>query len=172
MHTGTFRPRDRERVLFVKINGIRVAVLSYATGYNQLSERNLTQAGIDTYLNLFSKDACLRDVAHAREKSAEFVLCYIHRGKDYDLEPCPRQLDILPALQETGVDYIVGSHTHCLQAHHVAVSQDGKQIPMMWSMGNFVTNERQELCKHTGILQLLLERKNHRAGILYSLLCL
>jgi len=28
MHTGTFLPEDEERVLFVKINGIRVAILS------------------------------------------------------------------------------------------------------------------------------------------------
>ncbi len=63
------------------------------------------------------------------------------------------------------MDYIIGSHTHCLQRHDTAVASDGREIPMMFSMGNFVTNEQRELCKHTGVLQLLLERKNGRIAI-------
>lgn len=36
---------------------------------------------------------------------------------------------------------------------------------MMYSMGNFVTNERQELCKHTGILQLMLRRESGKITV-------
>ncbi len=165
MHTGLFRPEDRQRVLLVKINGIRVAVLAYASAYNKLHELHLTQAGVDTYLNLFAPEICKRDVEYARSRGAEFVLCYIHWGIDYDLEPGKQQLRILEQLKNCGMDYIVGSHTHCLQAHHVAVAEDGKRIPMIFSMGNFVTNESQELCKHTGILQLMLSRQGGEIAV-------
>ena len=36
---------------------------------------------------------------------------------------------------------------------------------MMFSMGNFVTNEPKELCKHTGILQLLLKREGNGISV-------
>ena len=59
----------------------------------------------------------------------------------------------------------MGSHTHCLQAHNTFSDDSGRLIPMMWSMGNFVTNERKELCKHTGILQLILRREGNRITV-------
>ncbi len=159
-HTGTFRPSDSERVLFVKIRGIRVAILSYAWRFNSLGEANLTEEGFGLVLNRFSKEKIDRDTAHARKMGAQFILCYIHWGKDYDLEPNDVQRDILEQMQEADVDYIVGSHTHCLQKAHIATSKSGKKIPMMFSMGNFVTNEPKELCKHTAILQLSLTEEN------------
>lgn len=165
MHTGTYRSEDEERVLFVKINGIKVAILSYGNRYNDLDDWHLTQAGRDVYLNWFTKEKCTREVAYAREKGAEFVLCYVHWGKDYDLVPNEQQIRVLSEMKDTGVDYIVGSHTHCLQSHNVAVAEDGKEIPMMYSMGNFVTNERKELCKHTGILQLILNREGDKVSV-------
>ncbi len=158
MHTGSFRPTDGERVLFVKINGIRVAVVSYSNYYNKLDQWHLTQEGHDLLLNRYHKDKALWDIRHAREMGAEFILCYIHWGDDYDEVPNAEQYEYLNELKDMDVDYIVGSHTHCLQSHSVVTGQNGKKIPLMFSMGNFVTNERKELCKHTGILQLVLER--------------
>lgn len=165
MRTGSFLPTDRQRVLLVKVRGFKLAVLSYGNRYNGLDEINFTPKGIDTCLNWFSKERCMSDVAYAREHGAEFILCYQHWGKDYVLTPNEQQLRILSELKDCGVDYIVGSHTHCLQAHDVAVSETGKTIPMMWSMGNFVTNERKELCRHTGILQLTLRREKGRIRV-------
>lgn len=165
MHTGSFFPEEKERVLFVKINGIRVAILSYATYYNRLDGWHYTQEAKDLWLNRFSKEKVDREVAYARQKGAEFVMCYVHWGDDYDDVPNQEQYDILADLKESGVDYIVGSHTHCLQWHNVAVTEDGREIPMMYSMGNFVTNEMRELCKHTGILQLILRRENGKISI-------
>lgn len=165
MHTGTFFPEETERVLFVRINGLRVAILSYASYYNRLDGWHYTQQGRDLWLNYFSKEKAERDVTYAREKGAEFVLCYVHWGDDYDDVPNQEQYNILADLKESGVDYIVGSHTHCLQWHNVAVSEDGRQIPMMYSMGNFITSEVRELCKHTGILQLMLRRKKGKIQV-------
>jgi len=165
MRTGSFLPEDTDRVLLVKINGIRVAVLSYGSYYNKLDGWHWTQEGMDIWLNRYSKEKAERDIAYAREKGAEFVLCYIHWGDDYDMVPNDEQYQILSEMQEMDFDYIVGSHTHCLQSHHVAVSKTGRQIPMMYSMGNFVTNERLELCKHTGVLQLMLCRENGKINV-------
>ncbi len=165
MRTGSFLPTDRRRVLLVKVCGIRIAVLSYGNRYNSLDERHFTQDGIHTCLNWFTPEKCRADVAYAREHGAEFVLCYQHWGRDYDEEPNEQQHRILSELQECGVDYIVGSHTHCLQSHHEFTTRHGRRIPMMWSMGNFVTNERKELCKHTGILQLILRREANRITV-------
>ena len=157
MQTGTMV--GEERAILVKINGIKVAILSWSTKYNKL-DANLTEEGIREYLNPYIHEVACADVQWARDHGAEFVVGYIHWGKDYDMVPNEQQLEYLPQIGECGVDYIVGSHTHCLQNYDHYTRKDGKVIPMIWSMGNFVTNERKELCKHTGVLQLILNKEN------------
>lgn len=157
MHTGSML--DKERALLVKINGIRVGILSYATRYNGL-DAYLTEEGIKKYLNPFDEQTAREDVQWARNRGAEFIIAYIHWGIDYDEEPNEEQMTLLPQLGESGVDYIVGSHTHCLQRFDRYTRKDGKVIPLTFSMGNFVTNEKKELCKHTGVLQLTLTKSD------------
>lgn len=155
LHTGILL--GQERAMLVKVNGIRVGILSYATKYNGL-DANFTEKGIQEYLNFFDAQTAREDVSWARERGAEFVVAYIHWGIDYEEEPNAKQMQCLEQLGESGVDYIVGSHTHCLQRFDRYTRKDGKVIPLTFSMGNFVTNEKNELCKHTGILQLTLTR--------------
>ena len=157
LRTGAFLPGD-DRVLLVKVNGIKIAILSYGSRYNDLDDYYWTKEGIDNVINYFSAEKAQADVKRAREMGAEFVMAYIHWGIDYELEPNEKQMAILPELAESGVDYIVGSHTHCLQHFDKYTTSSGKVVPFTFSMGNFVTNEVKELCKHTGILQLVLER--------------
>jgi len=158
MHTGVFRSKETERVLFVRVNGIRLAVLSYATYFNK-HDRWLTENGKNTLLNSYSKERAQADIAYARQCGAEFILVYIHWGKEYTHEPNDIQRRYAQELACAGADYIVGSHTHCLQPHGVVAAADGRRIPLVYSMGNFITNEKKEISRHTGILQLLLCRE-------------
>jgi poly-gamma-glutamate capsule biosynthesis protein CapA/YwtB (metallophosphatase superfamily) len=34
----------------------------------------------------------------------------------------------------------VGSHSHCLQINDIVTACDGRTVPVIYSMGNFVTN--------------------------------
>ena len=157
MHTGTFRSPREERFLLICVNGIRMAVLSYATYFNRL-EGNFTEKGRQEMLNLYSREKAAADIAQARNKGAEFILVYIHWGKEYTHEPNEEQRQLAEELAESGADYIVGSHTHCLQRRDTVTARDGRTIPVVYSMGNFITGERKEISKHTGILQLTLQK--------------
>lgn len=164
MHTGTFNDARQERVLFVDVNGIRLAVISYATYFNK-NEPCFTQLGRTTLLNKYSKEKAKSDIAHARKKGAEFVLVYIHWGKEYTHTVSDAQRAMAKELADCGANYIVGSHTHCLQAREFVTSADGKTIPVVYSMGNFLTNESKEICKHSGILQLKLKKAGSEIAV-------
>ena len=157
MHTGTFHPDGDPRFLLVKINGIKVAVLSYATYFNKL-ETNFTQLGRDLLLNAFDAEKAAADVAAARACGAEFVMSYIHWGVEYTHESSETQRKYAQQLADAGVDYIVGSHSHCLQPRSTVQTKDGRTVPVIYSMGNFVTNEAKTICRYTGILQLILDK--------------
>lgn len=157
MHTGTFHPDGDPRFLLVKVNGIKVAVLSYATYFNKL-ETNFTQLGRDLLLNAFDAEKAAADVAAARACGAEFVMSYIHWGVEYTHESSETQRKYAQQLADAGVDYIVGSHSHCLQPRSTVQTKDGRTVPVIYSMGNFVTNESKPICRYTGILQLILDK--------------
>ncbi|MBQ1675039.1 MAG: CapA family protein [Oscillospiraceae bacterium] len=164
MHTGTFRPDEKERAIYVKINGIRVAILSYATYFNKL-ETNFTELGRKTLLNTFSADKAQADIKAARDKGAEFVLTYIHWGKEYTHETTEWQQRWAKQLADAGADYIVGSHSHCLQPRGTVTAADGREVPVVYSLGNFVTNESKLICKRTGILQLVLAKEDGKVRL-------
>ena len=157
MHTGTFRPEGKERVLLVNVNGIKLAILSYATYFNKLDAK-FTELGRNLLLNAFDFEKAKKDVAVAKACGAEFVLSYIHWGKEYTHDVSDNQKSNAQQLADAGVDYIVGSHSHCLQPRRVVTAADGRNVPVVYSMGNFVTNEIKSISKHTGILQLVLEK--------------
>ena len=159
MHTGTFASPDAERAVFAEVNGIRLAVLSYATYFNK-NDGCFTPFGRKTLLNRYSADKASNDIDYARKKGAEFVLVYMHWGKEYTHEPNGSQRRMAKELADCGADYIVGSHTHCLQAREFVESADGRTVPVVFSMGNFLTSETKEISRHTGILQLTLRKSD------------
>lgn len=157
MHTGTFHPYGDPRYILVNVNGIKLAVLSYATYFNQL-ETNFTALGRRKLLNAFDEDKARADVADARAAGAEVVISYIHWGREYTHEVSDQQRQYARQLADAGVDYIIGSHPHSLQPRDTVKAADGRVVPVVYSLGNFVTNEKKNICKHTGILQLALQK--------------
>ncbi len=158
MHTGTFHPQNDERLLLIRVNGIRLAILSYATYYNKM-DANFTETGRNRLLNMYSPEKAAADMELARNNGAEFILVYIHWGKEYTHEPNDSQRQYAAELAEAGADYIVGSHSHCLQGRETVTTADGRTVPVLYSMGNFITNEKKEISKHTGILQIVLQKQ-------------
>lgn len=158
MRTGTFLPGEETRAILVEVNGIKLAVLSYASHFNRL-DAFFTEEG-RKLLNPWNAETARKDVAWAKAHGAEYVISYIHWGKSYVHHPNEEQLGQAQALADAGVDYIVGSHSHCLQITDTITANDGRKVPVIFSMGNFVTNESQDLCRHCGVLQLYLEKKD------------
>lgn len=157
IHTGTFRGEQAPRFAVVDVDGIRVGVLSYATYYNHKDE-HLTEEGCRALLNRYSEQAAVRDAAAARAAGAEYVIVCIHWGKEYTNEPTDTQYRIAQELADAGADYVVGSHPHALQPYDVVTAADGRAVPVVYSMGNFISHQYRVVCKDTLILRLVLRR--------------
>lgn len=164
MHTGTFMPDCTERAIYVKINGIKLAILSYATYFNKL-DSNFTPLGKKVFLNEFSAEKAVNDVAEARKNGAEFIISYIHWGKEYTHELIDSQKTQAQQLADAGADYIIGSHSHSLQPYSTVTAKNGKAVPVLYSLGNFLSSETHNISKFTGILQIILEKKNDEVAV-------
>ena len=68
---------------------------------------------------------------------------FLHWGNEYDTVPSKSQFDLSEFLFEEGADLIIGSHPHVLQKMvWTKNSQGGKGRVAVYSLGNFVSNQR------------------------------
>ena len=87
-------------------------------------------------------DKSIRD---ARTDGADLVICYFHWGEEYQRTPNEYQQYIAREAAKFGADMIFASHPHVLQGMEILAGKtEGKQVPVFYSMGNFLSNQRAE----------------------------
>jgi len=168
MHTGTYFDADdkaRNEILHIEVNGIRIAFLSFASGLNK-NHHNLKAGSEENFVSRFNKDHYQKLVKQAREEGAELIFCYMHAGTEHQHKLNNLQLNRAQELADMGVDLVIGSHPHVVQKFAYVKSNDGRMVPIAYSLGNFVSSMKKiPAHKDTVILDVRLERKMGKATI-------
>ena len=63
-------------------------------------------------------------------------------------------------MAEAGVDFIIGSHPHALQTSDILTTSDNRRVPVVYSLGNFVSHQYKTVTKDNFILTLNLKKCN------------
>lgn len=166
-HTGLFKGDESEKISIVDVNGIKIGFIAYvsgATGYNQ-KDKSFSQEQIDTHLNYFDIDKCKKDVENLKKRGCDYIICYMHWGvKNCDITKTQREE--AKQVAESGVDYIVGNHSHIIQEYDIIKTKDGKNVPCFYSLGNFASSMNQiEGNRDSVILKLKLEKKGNECKL-------
>ena len=147
LHTGSARsPEERDRILIVEENDIKVAILAYTYGTNGM-EGSVNKDKL-TYMVNYLRDTSRieEDVRRAREEGAEFIVFCAHWGDEYVRTPNDGQKNMAQKLFDMGVDVIFGSHPHVIQPmeRKTITTPEGeeKETFVIYSLGNIVSNQR------------------------------
>ncbi len=157
MRTGMFAGEEEDRYLIVDVNGIKIGFVAYATYFNT-KEDNFTAEGQEVLLNKFDIDKARSDIKAAKKAGAEFIIAFMHWGKENTHETTSKQQRYARYAARAGADYIVGSHPHALQPYDIIQLSNGREIPVIYSMGNFLSCMQQDINNDTLILQLDLKK--------------
>lgn len=84
-----------------------------------------------------------QSIQDARADGAELVICYFHWGEEYQRSPNEYQQHIARQAAGFGADIIFASHPHVLQGIEL-LDNNGKKVPVFYSMGNLISNQRLE----------------------------
>jgi len=161
-HTGTWTDtvaRDTLTPLMLKAKGISVAMLNYTYGTNGIV---VPPPRIVSYIDTLR---IISDILTSREKGADLVVVFIHWGNEYDSLPSPLQVQTAKAIFNGGADIIIGSHPHVLQPMHATADSSGLSDPVVWSMGNFVSNQRKRRSDGGAMVRIELEKEGDRTLI-------
>jgi len=160
VETAGFRLDGEKRYTITEVKGIKIGILNYSYETPQNGGRRTLQAGIlgDEALKLINHfgyediDGDLAGIKSemdaCRADGAQVIVCYMHWGEEYQRSGNIHQRKIAKYLAENGADIIFGSHPHVLQEieWYETAQADGsvKRVPVYYSLGNFISNQRQE----------------------------
>ncbi|EOU1839968.1 CapA family protein [Clostridium perfringens] len=133
-----------------KVKGIEIGFTSY-TYESKEGELNGHKIPEDINLNTFSYNKLDKEleemkalVEEMKNEGAEFIVFGMHWGVEYKTEPSKYQVKIAEALNEYGVDLILGSNPHVVQPIEEIEGEDGNKTLVAYSLGNFISNQRLE----------------------------
>jgi poly-gamma-glutamate synthesis protein (capsule biosynthesis protein) len=153
-HTGTFRnkkERDATYPFIMEKNGIKIAVLNYTYGTNGLTVPE------PIIINYIDSAVIKKDIAKAKTQ-ADYIICTMHWGSEYKSLPNSYQKNYENYCYELGADMVIGGHPHVIQPMEKKMV-NGKQKLTAWSLGNFVSNQRDRY-KNGGLLATAIIEQN------------
>lgn len=159
-YMGIKKDSKDESFIIKEVKGIKVGIANYtfenssSKKYKAINsvkvDKNIENL-IDTFNNNFLEDSLeqmKQRVKLMKDKGAELIVFYIHWGEEYKREPDKYQKELAQKLSDIGVDIILGSHPHVIQPMEFIKSQSGgKETLVVYSMGNFISNQRYEILK-------------------------
>lgn len=156
--TGTFTDSldsvGRHPLRFVR-DSISFALFSYTYGTNGIP----VPAGC--IVNRIDTAAIRHDLATATDADCRII--FIHWGSEYARTPDTSQRALAAFMHSHGADIVIGSHPHVVQP---ADTTDGITV---FSLGNFVSNQRKRYCN--GGITARIDVTKDNSGMHYTLEC-
>lgn len=152
--TGMYRNEDDYNGITIgEYKGIKIAFLNYTYGLNG---EHPGKDG-DYRVKLLQGTLISKEIAKAK-KEADFVIVLPHWGTEYETTPSNEQKDFAKAMAEWGADCIIGTHPHVLQSFELIKTDDGREVPCYYSLGNFVSNMYDFVTQIEGMADIIIEK--------------
>ncbi len=152
---------EEPRYLVKNLNGINVAMMAYTYSCN-MNEMALTEDQRYRHLALIDEERIEKEIKEM-ESVADITVVAMHWGTEYTQKPTDAQKKLAHAMIGWGADVILGSHPHVVQPSEM-VEYEGESKYIIYSMGNFVSNQRRgasgypkthkELCEDSMLVSL------------------
>lgn len=138
-------------------NGLTVAWLACTFDLNGMPDRH------NQVLQCYRDKAVVLDEirALAVDPTVDAVIVTPHWGEENSHAPLMREKALARELVDAGATAILGAHPHVLQPWEKVVTRDGREALIVYSLGNFVSNQPGD-AQRTGVIALLeLTKPDH-----------
>jgi poly-gamma-glutamate synthesis protein (capsule biosynthesis protein) len=142
IHTGTFvdtLTRDKNYPLIQEVKGVKIALLNCTYGTNGLVVQH------PNVVNMIDTAEIRKDLKTAKDRGAQFIVMNIHWGSEYQRKQNSEQDKIAQWLADAGADAIIGMHPHVVEPMEILHPKNNpnKNVPVAYSLGNFISNQRE-----------------------------
>lgn len=152
---GTVEDVGEKNYIIKDINNIKLGITSFSYGEIKNNTKYLNGIKISDKskdkMNIFdmtSVDNAFDTINNTLKniKDTDMKILIIHWGNEYQRSPSEFQKRLAQKLSNSGVDIIIGSHPHVVQPAEIIKSSNGEnETLVIYSLGNFISNQRKEL---------------------------
>ncbi len=164
-HLGTYssvKNYKKNRILIIEKNNIKLALLNYTYGTNMIDVPE------DVVVNIIDKGTITEDIKLARKEKIDFIIVLFHFGQEYLRYPDSFQKKMVKLAIDEGADVILGGHPHFIQPYELQNIKDRhgekKQRLIIYSLGNFLSNQRQRYADGGMIFKFTLRKQKLASG--------
>lgn len=151
---------EKQRVVIKEVKGAKLALLNYTYGTNGIVLPNEKQ-----YLvNYIDEEKIEKDAIYA-EENADFTIAFMHWGTEYSSKPDDAQKKLSELMCRWGVDLIIGSHPHVIEPVEWYRDENGNEMLVYYSLGNFVSRQLEARNLLGGIADIELKFNGERVYI-------
>ena len=157
--------RAENHVLIREVNGMRIAFLAFTKGMNNLRLPtgtdycvDLLYTDYDTNYSKIARTAVSAVVEEAKLWQPDLIVAMLHWGSEYDKEIADSQKEIAKLLFDSGVNLIVGSHSHYvgpMELKNKAVTYSGGSF-IAYSLGDFVSTADTSTARNGCVLSVTI----------------
>lgn len=148
--------QDTNTIPIIDRNGIKIAFLSYTYGLNNPTD--------SSHVSLFDQTKITNQVNQAKSQ-ADFIVVSAHWGDEYQDNINKMQEDYAKLMIDLGVDLVVGTHPHTIQPAHWYTNTEGHKTLVLYSLGNFVSGQKEEKCMYEGMFECDFVMKDGKKSI-------
>ncbi|HEX2920215.1 MAG TPA: CapA family protein [Bacteroidales bacterium] len=161
-HTGSYlnkASRDSLSPLIIKAKGFSLALLNYTYGTNGI------RVPKPVIVDSLDKEQVKKDILKAKKMNPDAVILFLHWGTEYDTVPAINQTALAEELITAGADLIIGSHPHVIQKMVWEKNPAGKDSFTVYSLGNFISNQRKPKTDGGSLVRIELVKKDGQVKI-------
>lgn len=152
---GTTENVGDDNYLIKDINNIKLGITAFSYGeiindtkrLNGLTISNKSKNKMNIF-DMYNVNNAFNTISKTLDnlKDTDMQIVIIHWGNEYQRTPSEFQTMLAKKLSDAGVDIIIGSHPHVVQPAKMIKSSDGNnETLVIYSLGNFISNQRREL---------------------------
>ncbi len=130
---------DYTNIALQEVEGFTLAHLSYTEMTNGLPK----PAGSEHHVVLTSQTDILQSQITLAKTLADIVIVNVHWGNEYSNYENEAQKALAQNMADWGADLIVGTHPHVVQNAAWLTAQDGRNVFVAYSLGNFLSTQNQ-----------------------------
>lgn len=129
---------DAASIKVREVNDIKIAFLDYTYGTNNSGAGE----GKEYMIDIFDKAKVAASIQKAKEVS-DCIIFVAHWGTEDETMPNEYEKQWAAFLLQQGVDVVIGGHPHVLQPYGVMSDDQGNEMVIFYSLGNFVSTQQQ-----------------------------
>lgn len=152
------------RVLIKNVKNKKIAFLSYTYGVENQSSK--TEQELES-TNIYSNELAQKDLQYA-SANADYNIVIMHWGDAYSTSPNEQQQQIAKFLVENGANIILGNHASAVQKMEIMQNNNGENVLVAYSLGNFISAETVDVSKIELLLNIELRTDEQSGKIILS----